>query len=80
MSLRHLDICGNALEQLDGVEQLVWLTWLDASNNALKVCAYSLACAAAGPIGALLDRHTQLTLSCCCSLCRNWHPAVSCVC
>ena len=41
MSLRHLDVCGNALEQLDGIEQLVCLTWLDASSNGLKASMHT---------------------------------------
>ena len=35
-SLRHLDISGNALKNLQGVEQLYNLTWLDAGHNALQ--------------------------------------------
>ena len=35
-SLRHLDISGNTLENLQGVEQLYNLTWLDAGHNALQ--------------------------------------------
>ena len=35
--LRHLDVSGNALTELHGIEQLVCLTWLDAGRNALQV-------------------------------------------
>lgn len=36
-SLRQLDVSGNALTQLHGLQQLACLTWLDASSNALQV-------------------------------------------
>ncbi len=44
-SLRHLDISGNTLENLQGVEQLYNLTWLDAGHNALQASnTHSLSC------------------------------------
>ena len=36
-TLRHLDISGNCLEALNGVQDLRNLTWLDASLNSLQV-------------------------------------------
>jgi Leucine-rich repeat (LRR) protein len=35
-SLRHLDISGNTVKNLQGVEHLHNLTWLDAGHNALQ--------------------------------------------
>ena len=40
-SLRHLDISGNTLTDLHGIEELTCLTWLDASSNALQVVLFA---------------------------------------
>ena len=32
----HVDLSGNSLTRLDGLESLTSMRWLDASRNALK--------------------------------------------